>query len=494
MKQLRAFFASMTGRVFVILALGLGGAALVAVAITDATNHRSFEQQLIERTADRLQGYVAFLDASPPNLRELVMSSGGPGIHQQPAGTTGTAPDAIFQASLRSRTGPLQTATSQLADFALCFPEIRNLAREDIQRALQSEEFRQAIARASATANAQNKRPRAQDLVNMVPPVCRLVTLTLTDGTSLRFSLDTPWVQRERGRLLNPAFLAMLAAAIIILAYVVARIASAPLKNLAKAAAELGRDLDRAPVDVSGPAEVRGAAEAFNAMQKRLQQHVSERTNMLAAITHDLQTPLTRLRLRLEKVEDEALREKLVADLAAMKALIDEGLELARSAETSEPKVMLDLDSVLESLVEDAVDAGGEALFEGGSHAVMQLRPLAIGRLFSNLIDNALKHGGSAAVSASSAGGEVTVRVRDRGPGLPEDMLEKVFDPFVRVDSSRSRQTGGAGLGLTIARALAEKNGATLTLRNHPEGGLEAVVRWPASYARESGASRVAAQ
>ena len=199
---------------------------------------------------------------------------------------------------------------------------------------------------------------------------------------------------------------------------------------------------------------------------------------MLAAITHDLQTPVTRLRLRLEKVEDEALREKLIADLAAMKALIDEGLELARSAETSEPKVMLDLDSLLESLVEDAVDAGGNAVFEQGSQAVMQLRPLAIGRLFSNLIDNALKHGGSARVSAAKIGGHVTVRVRDNGPGLPDDMLEKVFDPFVRVEGSRSRETGGAGLGLTIARTLAEKNGASLKLRNHPEGGLEAIVNW----------------
>jgi signal transduction histidine kinase len=199
---------------------------------------------------------------------------------------------------------------------------------------------------------------------------------------------------------------------------------------------------------------------------------------MLAAITHDLQTPLTRIRLRLEKVEDEPLREKLIADLGAMKALIDEGLELARSAETSEPKVMLDLDSLLESLVEDAVDAGGNAVFEQGSQAIMQLRPLALGRLFSNLIENALKHGGSARVAAAKIGSDVIVRVRDNGPGLPEDMLEKVFDPFVRVESSRSRETGGAGLGLTIARTLAEKNGATLKLHNHPEGGLEATVRW----------------
>lgn len=476
MIRIRTFFASMTGRVFVILALGMAAAALIAVGITDAKSERDFEKQLVERAVDRLQSYVQFLDAAPANLRELFLNAGGPGIHVQPADTRGVAPDTTFQRAVRERGGLLQKVDAQLGDYVLCYPEIRNLASEDIRRALASEEFRKALARATA----QGSRPRPQSLVNMIPPVCRLISLQLSDGTSLKFSMDTPWVQRERGRLVNPAFLTMLALAIGVLAYVVARIASAPLKRLAKAAAELGQDLDRAPVGLSGPAEVRGAAEAFNAMQRRLQQHVNERTNMLAAITHDLQTPLTRLRLRLEKVEDEALREKLVADLAAMKALIDEGLELARSAETSEPKVMLDLDSLLESLVEDAVDGGGNAVFEQGSQAVMQLRPLAIGRLFSNLIDNALKHGGSARVSAAKVGAGVTVRVRDNGPGLPEEMLEKVFDPFVRVESSRSRETGGAGLGLTIARTLAEKNGATLTLRNHPEGGLEAVVHWDA--------------
>jgi signal transduction histidine kinase len=476
MIRIRSFLLSMTGRLFLILALGVGAAAFLSVAISDASNRRAFEQQLTERAVDRLQGYVAFVDASPATLRAIILSAGGPGFHVQPADAKGTNPDPQFQNAMRLRGELLQSATAETADYAICFPEIRNFATEDVRRALASEEFRRALARASP----QRTRPRMQSLVNMIPPVCRLVSVNLSDGTQLKFSMDTPWVQRERSRLLEPAFVAMLALAIVILSYFVARLASAPLKRLAKAAAELGGDLDRAPVDVTGPTEVRGAAEAFNAMQKRLQQHVSERTNMLAAITHDLQTPLTRLRLRLEKVEDEALREKLVADLGAMKALIDEGLELARSAETSEPRVLLDLDSLLESLVEDAVDAGGDAVFEGGCGAVMQLRPLAIGRLFSNLIDNALKHGGSAAVSATSAGGVVTVRVRDRGPGVPVEMLEKVFDPFVRVEDSRSRQTGGAGLGLTIARTLAEKNGATLSVRNHPEGGLEAIVEWPA--------------
>lgn len=478
MIRIRTFFASMTGRLFVILTVGMAAAALIAVAIADEKGRRNFESQLLERTADWLQIYITLIDSTPANLRATLLTSGGPWIRPQSAAAVGVEVDAAFQNALRSRGGLLENVTAENADLVMCFPEMRRLGTADIRRAMASEEYRKALARVSSP---EGNRPGSSSLVNVIPPVCRLISARLSDGTAIKVTMDTPWVQRERARLVNAPFLIMLALAIVVLAYVVARIASAPLKRLAKAAAELGRDLDRAPVDVSGPAEVRGAAEAFNAMQKRLQQHVSERTGMLAAITHDLQTPVTRLRLRLEKVEDEALREKLVADLAAMKALIHEGLELARSAETSEPRVRLDLDSLLESLVEDAVDAGEDVVFEEGSHTVMQLRPLAIGRLFSNLIDNALKHGGSAVVSASRLDGEVSVRVRDRGPGVPEDMLERVLDPFVRVESSRSRQTGGAGLGLAIARTLAEKNDATLTLRNHPDGGLEATVRWQAS-------------
>jgi len=201
---------------------------------------------------------------------------------------------------------------------------------------------------------------------------------------------------------------------------------------------------------------------------------------MLAAITHDLQTPVTRLRLRLENVDDEQLRERLIADLAAMQALIGEGLELARSAESAEKRVALDLDSLLESLVEDALEAGGDATFTGGCGAVLMLRPLAMRRLFANLLDNALMYGHSAQVSAERDGQGVRVRISDTGPGLAEDELEAVFDPFVRLETSRSRQTGGAGLGLTIARALAGKDGARLTLHNRAQGGLDAVVYWPA--------------
>ncbi len=319
------------------------------------------------------------------------------------------------------------------------------------------------------------------DQTAAAPPECRLVSVTLGDGTPLRLSVETPAVTPVRSRLLDPAFVSLLGAGIVLLAYFAALRAGAPLRHLAQASTQLGHDLHRQPLAVTGPSEVRQAVTAFNSMQARLQSHFAERTQMLAAITHDLQTPLTRLRLRLERVEDQELRDRLVADLRAMRALIDEGLELARTAETPETVVMLDLDSLLESQVEDAAEAGLNAEFRGGSGAVLPLRPLATRRVFANLIDNALVHGGSATVHAERDSHAIRVFVRDHGPGIPEELLERAFEPFFRAESSRSRQTGGTGLGLTIARMLAAKIGATLTLRNHPDGGLEAQVKWLAA-------------
>jgi signal transduction histidine kinase len=215
-------------------------------------------------------------------------------------------------------------------------------------------------------------------------------------------------------------------------------------------------------------------------MQQQLQQHISERTHMLAAITHDLQTPLTRLRLRFETIEDSDLRERCIRDLMEMRSLIEEGLELARSSDTSESFASVELDTLLESVVEDAVEAGHNARIEGHSGATVRMRPLAGRRLISNLVDNAIKYGNTAVVSARRDGDGTIVSVRDRGPGLPVDMLNRVFEPFFRIENSRSRSTGGVGLGLTVAKMLADQNGAALSLRNHPEGGLECLLIWRA--------------
>jgi signal transduction histidine kinase len=458
MMRLRRFFASMVGRLFVILLLGMSVAAIGATMLASNKRQQEFERQNLTRIADRLQGFVNMLDGNP-ELRDRLLAVGGPAVRSLPEGARLGREDAALMEVLGDRAGPVAHATVHFTSFRSCIPKAQELW---------------------PPPPPQRRKPPHERDPAFIPPKCRAVQLPLSDGTMLALSLESPAIAHNGILAVDPLFLTLLVLAIAVLAYVVARMASAPLQRLAAAAAELGDDLQREPLPVTGPLEVRRAAEAFNAMQKRLQRTLGERTQMLAAITHDLQTPVTRLRLRLENVGDEALRERLIGDLAAMQALIREGLELARSAESAEPRVALDLDSLLESIVEDAVETGGQAEFAQGSGAVLMLRPLAMHRLFSNLVDNAISYGGTAQVRVEQGADGVQVRVRDQGPGLAEDELETVFDPFVRLETSRSRATGGAGLGLTIARALAEKDGATLHLRNHPQGGLEAIVHWPA--------------
>jgi signal transduction histidine kinase len=209
-------------------------------------------------------------------------------------------------------------------------------------------------------------------------------------------------------------------------------------------------------------------------MQTRLRASVVERTQLLAAVTHDLQTPMTRLRLRLEKVGDAALRSRLIDDLGVMQALIREGLDYARSTQTSEPLARLELDHLLELVVEDAAVGGKPVRLVGGCGCEVEVRPRALQRCLANLIDNAVKYGGATEVSAQLAGDNVEISIRDWGPGIPPDRLAHVFEPFVRVASEATNAIDGIGLGLAIARTLAERNAASLTLRNHPEGGLEA--------------------
>lgn len=457
MIRLRGFLSSMAGRLFVILFVGMTVAAVCATVLADAKRKQEFERQNLARIADRLQGFVNLLDDSV-ELRSRLLAVGGPNLRQVTGEFREGDEDAGLMTVLESREGPVSSARVRATSFRACLPPMPDF----LPRSVEKPRYRHTRERDPA----------------FTPPRCRLVELTLSDGTPLRLAIQYPAVARSGATAFDPWFMSLLGLAIALLAYVVARIASAPLQRLASAAVELGHDLQRDPLPLAGPLEVRRAAEAFNAMQQRLQRHLGERTQMLAAITHDLQTPVTRLRLRLENVEDDTLRERLIGDLAAMQALIREGLELARSAESAEPRVALDLDSLLQSVVEDAADAGNDALFEQGCGTVLMLRPLAMHRLFSNLVDNAIKYGHSVRVSATARQDGVEVRVRDSGAGLVADELEAVFTPFFRLETSRSRETGGAGLGLTIARALAEKDGATLELRNHPDGGLEAVVAW----------------
>ena len=321
------------------------------------------------------------------------------------------------------------------------------------------------------------------------PPPCRhvpataLVRIRFADGqlawVGYRRVRERPPPHEQRGFWINIAlFVAILAAA----TWLAVRISLRPLRRMTQAADDFGRDITHPPMDESGPFEVRRAAQAFNAMQERIRSHVAERTQILAAVTHDLKTPLTRMQLRLEHITDPVLKSRLREDVASMRMLVDEGLELARSLDTGEPAQPIDLDSLLQSLCEDAGEAGHDALYEDfrpdpeGQPLLVLGRPNALRRVFTNLIDNAIQYGRWARVSLRRRGDRVEVRIRDGGPGIPEERLQEVLQPFVRLETSRSRDTGGTGLGLAIAANLLRTQQGNLTLRNLPQGGLEASV------------------
>jgi len=300
----------------------------------------------------------------------------------------------------------------------------------------------------------------------------------LADGSPFLVEATAPLPTTPPGRTL--AAMAALVVGVILVTLLAVRIATRPLSRLAHAAEALGEDLDRPPLAEEGPVEVRRAAVAFNWMQTRLRGLFAERTRILAAVSHDLQTPITRLRLRAELTDDETLRDKMLADLAAMQALVEEGLAYAAStAAPKEAAILTDLDALAASVVADYTDAGQAVSLSGRNGRngrPVRTRPHTLRRLLGNLVDNALKFGGSAEVALDLADTLPVIAVRDRGPGIPEAELDKVFEPFYRLESSRNRETGGTGLGLAIARQLADALGAELSLRNLAEGGLEARV------------------
>ena len=256
------------------------------------------------------------------------------------------------------------------------------------------------------------------------------------------------------------------------------RLTTRPLTQLARAAEAMTPTADGPRMSEEGPVEVKQAATAFNTMQERIGRHVKERLHILASISHDLQTPITRMRLRAEALEESEDREKLLGDLHEMEHLVREGVAYARSAHGgSEAPVRMDIGAFLESLVFDYQDMGKPVTLAESVSGAAMVRRQALRRVLGNLIDNAIKYGGGAEVGAwRNEQGELSVAVRDRGPGIPEDQLEQVLQPFYRLESSRNRDTGGAGLGLAIAAQLTRAIGGSLELANREGGGLVATI------------------
>lgn len=266
-------------------------------------------------------------------------------------------------------------------------------------------------------------------------------------------------------------------AAVCLLAFVAVRFALRPLRSFAKAAEALGRNIYQAPLAVDGPQEVRSAAKAFNAMQQRLIDSFGERTRLLSAVSHDLRSPLTRLRLRAEMLPDPRWRERLRGDLDEMEAMVRATLDAVQGIEITEPRQRIDIDSMLAGLAEDARDAGHAVRIEGHAGAPYPGFARNLKRGLQNLLDNAIRHGGAGedevSIHVDEHGGSLRIVIRDHGPGLPDPaLLERVFEPYFRAGGREGRPAPeGTGLGLTIARGIATAHGGTLVLKNRVEDG-----------------------
>ncbi|NBF03417.1 HAMP domain-containing protein [Pseudomonas sp. Fl5BN2] len=300
----------------------------------------------------------------------------------------------------------------------------------------------------------------------------------LSDQSWLMFSsASRSWGLEEGTRNLIVIVLVLISTGLV--ALIATRRLAKPLQQFAQGARRFAVDFRAPPIEPVGPHEIRQAILAFNAMQAQLQHFIKDRTQMLAAISHDLRTPLTRMRLRGEFIEDADQQQRLFRDVDEMQAMINSALEFFRDDARLEQATQFDLAELLQTLVDDYRDQSQEIAFSGPSRLVYCGRPLGLKRVMTNLLDNAIKYGSEPVLLLAQGEDRLWVRVLDRGPGIPPEALEQVFMPFFRLETSRNKSTGGVGLGLSSARAIVREHGGELCLFNREGGGLEARVELP---------------
>jgi signal transduction histidine kinase len=462
---------SLFGRLVLVLLGGLVVAQLVSFAIHMHERGEALSQASGMQAAQRIADIVKLLESlDPPERRRVVQAFSAPpltislderSLEPRQADAETSARAALFGAMLRrflgdSRAAAVAVREGQTLPFAM----------------------RAKPGFMGPAAHAPWMMPGTGMHFGSEPGFSFVSQVRLADGALVTF--DSRQSAETSGwpyRLLLS--LTVLLVAVIAVSLVAVRWATRPLKALADAADELGRNLDRAPMPEKGPLEVVRAASAFNTMQSRLARTIRERSATLAAMSHDLKTPLTRLRLRAELLEDGELKKKISQDVEEMESMVLATLEFMRGGETAERVQPVDVTALLESLQGDAAVLGGQVLLKGSTARPFVGRPQALKRCLGNLIDNAIKYGKSATLSVEDAQDRLVIRVWDQGPGIPEAELERVFEPFYRIEGSRGRDTGGTGLGLSIARNIAQLHGGTLIVRNLKDAGLEAVLTLP---------------
>ena len=446
---------TVASRVAVILMLALFAVLAISMLAyvrdrADATLHL-----FSHSVADRIAATVRLMDRTPPAGRAPLLAS---------------IDSPTLRVSLSPR-APTLAASKPMAD---------SFVREHLTPLLGGREFVVSIPDSPPWRWSEREDRRGESESDLLPSRRKaVIAVGLRDGSWAVFTAATEttslrWAARMA------AWIVLGGLFVVLFAAWVSRRVTRPVRRFSDAADRIGRDVFTAPpMPETGSPDLRRAAQTFNRMQERLRRQVEDRTQMLAAISHDLRTALTRLRLRIEFIGDDAQRARAESDVAEMQAMLESTLAFARDQSAEEAPEPVDLASMAQALCDNASDAGGTTRYEGPDRLVLSCPPAAIRRALANLIDNAVAYGGEADVGLSQDDETVRIVVADRGPGIPEDRREAVFEPFRRLETSRSRETGGTGLGLSIARSAVRRCGGEIALADREGGGLEAVVTLP---------------
>ncbi|MES9856275.1 MAG: ATP-binding protein [Sedimenticola sp.] len=458
---MRLLPSSLFGRLVLILTLGLILTQVLGTALTFQDRHRLLRDNIGLQLIQRIASIVNLVEGMPPQQHPQIIN-------------------ALDSRSLRITLTQEPPATAQEAQTAHHLKrrlgmELEKDTKVDVTTTSLDEDADHQPPpwmKHNPTHTQMMKRGMSHRMLGFQAQV------QLSTGQWLTFSRPLPeesliWPLKLLGYLL------ILLVSVAALSLLAVRLTTRPLNTLAEAADHLGKDIQRPPLDENGPLEVRKAAHAFNTMQTRLQRHIEDKSEILAAISHDMKTPITRLRLRTEMLKDEELKSKFSGDLDAMEEMVRATLDFMRGTENSEKPALVDITALLESMKSDMEEMGWRVSLESVTAAPYNARPLALKRCLGNLIENAARYGDEAIIRVDDSDNQLIITIADHGVGVSEEELKNLFKPFYRGESSRSRESGGTGLGLGIARNIARAHGGELILRRGSSEGLEAIVTLP---------------
>jgi len=483
---MRLWPKSLAGQLMATLVLALFVAQTVAIVLFANERTRAVRTAYRENVVSRAAALVRLLEDTPPSVHERILDAASSQLVRFSLSTEPVLPEDA---------GDLRT--QRLArDIATAL----NIRPERLRVALTPETFDPGEAFGPRHMDMPMMRDMEDDnddslshrrLMPRGPPRLRQVrwiafSIAMSGGQWLNGVTGPPPLPPPFG-LSFVVSLVLSAAAVSLAGLVIARRITRPMRRLTLAADRLGRGEAVEPLPERGPEEVVRGTRAFNEMHARLDRFIRDRTHMLAAISHDLRTPITSLRLRAELVEDEEARGKLIETLDEMQRMVEATLAFIRAEGRGEETREVDLTALVESLAEDLGELDHKATVATAERIVVRCRPDGVRRALRNVIENAVAYGGAAQIRLEAGGNQARIVVEDGGPGLPQEDLERMFEPFVRGEGSRSRETGGIGLGLAIARTIMRGHGGDITLENRAEGGLRAVLTLPLRAASTAG-------